>query len=43
VPAGANQPLPLLAPAVSALPKVCTASDAAGNRGAPLPICSAGR
>jgi hypothetical protein len=40
VPAGADQPLPLLAPAVSALPKLCTASDAAGRPGAKLPICS---
>jgi hypothetical protein len=43
VPAGADQPLPLLAPAVSALPPVCTAIDAAGNTGAKLPICSADR
>ncbi len=43
VPAGADQPLPLLAPAVSALPAVCTAIDAAGNTGAKLPICSADR
>ncbi len=41
--AGADQPLPLLAPAVSALPARCTASDAAGNPGAKLPICSADR
>ena len=34
VPAGADQPLPLLAPAVSALPALCTATDAAGNTGA---------
>ena len=39
VPAGADQPLPLLAPAVSALPPLCTATDAAGNTGAKLPIC----
>ena len=39
VPAGADQPLPLLAPAVSALPRLCTATDAAGNPGATLPIC----
>lgn len=39
VPAGADQPLPLLAPAVSALKQVCTATDAAGNVGADLPIC----
>lgn len=39
VPAGADQPLPLLAPAVSALPALCTASDAAGKPGAKLPIC----
>ncbi len=44
VPAGADQPLPLLAPAVSALPAVCTATDAAGNTGAAaLPICKAGK
>jgi hypothetical protein len=43
VPAGADQPLPLLAPAVSALPRLCTATDAAGNPGAKLPVCSAGR
>jgi uncharacterized protein DUF3515 len=43
VPADADQPLPLLAPAVSALPALCTASDAAGNPGAKLPICSAER
>jgi Protein of unknown function (DUF3515) len=43
VPAGADQPLPLLAPAVSALPALCTATDAAGNPGAKLPICSADR
>ncbi|MEO7263011.1 MAG: DUF3515 family protein [Jatrophihabitantaceae bacterium] len=43
VPAGADQPLPLLAAAVSALPPVCTATDAAGNPGAKLPICSADR
>ena len=40
VPAGADQPLPLLAPAVSALPQLCTATDAAGNTGAKLPICT---
>lgn len=39
VPAGADQPLPLLAPAVLALPQLCTATDAAGNVGAKLPIC----
>jgi len=43
VPAGADQPLPLLAPAVSALPRLCTGTDAAGNTGATLPICRAGR
>jgi hypothetical protein len=43
VPAGADQPLPLLAEAVSALPRLCTATDAAGNPGATLPICSATR
>ncbi|MDQ1743564.1 MAG: hypothetical protein QOE23_1903 [Pseudonocardiales bacterium] len=41
VPAGVDQPLPLLAPAVSALPRLCTATDAAGNTGARLPICTA--
>ncbi|MDQ2837354.1 MAG: DUF3515 domain-containing protein [Actinomycetota bacterium] len=39
VPAGVDQPLPLLAPAVLALPQLCTATDAAGNTGAKLPIC----
>lgn len=40
VPAGADQPLPLLAAAVSALPQLCTATDAAGSNGAAkLPIC----
>ncbi|HJQ02014.1 MAG TPA: DUF3515 family protein [Jatrophihabitans sp.] len=39
VPAGADQPLPLLAGAVSALPPICTGTDAAGNPGAKLPIC----
>ncbi len=39
VPAGADQPLPLLAPAVSTLPQVCTATDAAGHTGGRLPIC----
>ncbi|MFL6163037.1 MAG: DUF3515 family protein [Jatrophihabitantaceae bacterium] len=40
VPAGADQPLPLLAPAVQALPQLCTATDAAGNTTNPtLPIC----
>jgi hypothetical protein len=43
VPAGADQPLPLLAPAVSALPPLCTASDAAGNTPVQLPICGADR
>jgi Protein of unknown function (DUF3515) len=43
VPAGADQPLPLLAPAVSALPRLCTATDAAGNRDGALPICRADR
>ena len=43
VPAGADQPLPLLASAVSALPRLCTASDAAGNTHVKLPICGAGR
>jgi hypothetical protein len=43
VPAGADQPLPLLAPAVSALPALCTATDAAGNPGAKLPICKPDR
>lgn len=41
VPAGADQPLPLLAPAINALPQICTASDSAGNPSNPkLPICS---
>jgi len=40
VPAGADQPLPLLATAVRTLPQLCTASDAAGNTtDAKLPIC----
>jgi hypothetical protein len=39
VPAGADQPLPLLAPAISALPKLCSATDAAGNTGSKLPAC----
>lgn len=39
VPAGADQPLPLLASAVSALPAICTGTDAAGNPGAKLPSC----
>jgi Protein of unknown function (DUF3515) len=40
VPAGADQPLPLLTSAVQALPQLCTASDAAGNTtNAKLPIC----
>jgi hypothetical protein len=40
VPAGADQPLPLLTAAVQALPQRCTASDAAGNTTNPrLPIC----
>jgi len=43
VPAGADQPLPLLATAVSALPALCTATDAAGNPGAALPICRAAK
>jgi hypothetical protein len=43
VPAGADQPLPLLAPAVSTLPRLCTASDAAGNTPVKLPICGADR
>lgn len=41
VPANVDQPLPLLAAAVSALPRLCTATDAAGNTGAELPICTA--
>ncbi|HEX2902083.1 MAG TPA: DUF3515 domain-containing protein [Jatrophihabitans sp.] len=41
VPANADQPLPLLAPAIDALPQVCTAGDAAGNLGNPkLPVCN---
>ena len=40
VPAGADQPLPLLAPAIQALPQLCTATDAAGNTTNPkLPVC----
>jgi Protein of unknown function (DUF3515) len=40
VPAGADQPLPLLAPAVQALPQLCTATDAAGHTTNPtLPLC----
>ena len=40
VPADVDQPLPLLAPAVQALPQLCTASDAAGNATNPnLPLC----
>ena len=40
VPAGADQPLPLLAPAIQALPQLCTAADAAGNTTNPtLPLC----
>jgi hypothetical protein len=39
VPAGADQPLPLLAAAVRALPATCTGTDAAGNPGAKLPLC----
>jgi len=41
VPAGADQPLPLLAPAIQVLPQLCTATDAAGNTTNPkLPICA---
>jgi len=41
VPAGADQPLPLLAPAIQALPQLCTAADAAGNTTNPkLPLCA---
>jgi hypothetical protein len=39
VPAGVDQPLPLLTAAITALPQLCTATDAAGNNGAKLPIC----
>ncbi len=40
VPAEQDQPLPLLAPAVLALPQVCTAADATGRSGNPkLPTC----
>ena len=40
VPAGADQPLPELAPAVQALPQRCTATDAAGHTTNPkLPVC----
>jgi hypothetical protein len=39
VPAGADQPLPLLAAAVRELPATCTGTDAAGNVSAKLPLC----
>jgi hypothetical protein len=39
VPAGADQPLPLLASAIAALPQLCSAADAAGNTGSKLPAC----
>ncbi len=39
VPAGVDQPLPLLTSAITALPQLCTATDAAGNNGAKLPLC----
>jgi len=42
VPAGQDQPLPLLADAISSLPALCTGTDAAGNPGKDLPICKAG-
>jgi hypothetical protein len=42
VPAGQDQPLPDLAPAIKALPEICTALDAAGNpTNAKLPLCGA--
>lgn len=41
VPAGADQPLPLLAGAIKSLPQLCTATDAAGNQtDSKLPVCS---
>jgi hypothetical protein len=39
VPAGQDQPLTDLAPAVAALPAICTASNAVGQSTAGLPIC----
>ena len=39
VPAGADQPLALLAPAISALKATCTGIDSAGNGTAKLPTC----
>jgi hypothetical protein len=40
VPSGADQPLPLLADALNALPARCTGTDAAGNSGnVTLPVC----
>jgi hypothetical protein len=40
VPANQDQPLPLIAAAVTALPQICTATDAAGNTtNSKLPIC----
>jgi Protein of unknown function (DUF3515) len=42
VPANQDQPLSLLAPAVDALPAICTGQDAAGNATKGLPICTSG-
>jgi hypothetical protein len=39
VPANADQPLPLLAQAVNALPAICTGTDSAGNSTPGLPVC----
>jgi hypothetical protein len=39
VPAGQDQPLSALTPALTALPAVCTATDAAGQTKPGLPIC----
>jgi hypothetical protein len=39
VPANQDQPLPLLAAAITTLPATCTGQDAAGNKAPGLPIC----
>ena len=39
VPAGQNQPLSTLTPALTALPATCTATDAGGASKPGLPIC----
>jgi hypothetical protein len=39
VPAGQDQPLSALTPALTALPALCTATDAAGKSKPGLPIC----